>query len=115
MREKEWEIQIYESKAVNINGVWRNPSMTAGHADCAGLMPDGTSVAVEFKAAGRLKTFNKEGNERQKDFIIKRIHMNGFSCVVDSVERLKEIYEQWDKIRQVNPQEAKNYLLKMLP
>lgn len=115
MRAQNWEVEIYESKATQVNGVWRQQSMKAGHADCAGIMPDGTSVAVEFKAPGKLTTFNRGGNERQKDFIIKRIHMNGFSCVVDSVERLKDIYERWEKIREVNPTAAQQYLLSMLP
>jgi len=110
-----WELQIYESKSVNISGVWRSGGLKAGHADAAGLLPCGTSVALEFKAIGKLSTFNKSGNERQKDFIIKRIHMNGFAVVVDSVERLKSIYMRWSEIRAVNPAEAKHYLLSMLP
>ena len=115
MRENEWVVEIYESKATQVNGVWRNQAMKAGHADCAGVMPDGIACAVEFKAPGKLSSFNRGGNERQKDFIIKRIHSGSFACVVDSVERLLLIYDKWSEVKAVNPQEAKHYLLSQLP
>lgn len=106
----------YESKAVNINGVWRQGGLKAGHSDWGGTCPlTSIGVFIEFKSPGRLSTFKKSGNERQRDFIISRIHAGCFSVVVDSLERLQELYNQWIKIRLLNPQEAKNYLLKMLP
>lgn len=115
MRSLGWEVQIIESKATQVNGVWRQQSVKAGNADCEGVMPDGNSVSVEFKAPGKLATFNQERNYRQKEFILRRINMNSFACVVDSADRLKEIYERWAKIKEINPAEAKHYLLSMLP
>lgn len=118
MREQGWEVQIYESKAIynpKAGTYTQNQSVKTGNADCQGIMPDGTSVAVEFKALGKLSTFLKDTNLPQRDFILKRIHMNGFACVVDSAEMLKTIYIQWEKLKQKSDEAAKQYLFSMLP
>lgn len=117
MRAKNWNVQIYESKATfdPRRGVWRNQSMAAGNADCQGNLPDGVTIAVEFKAPGKLKNFNREGNERQVEFIYNKIQTNCFACVVDSAERLQLIYEVWDSRRKHSTELAKEYLLSMLP
>jgi hypothetical protein len=115
MRALGWAVEIYESKATfdPRTGHYRQQSMKAGTCDCMGLMPNGTTVAIEFKAPGRLKTFLKESNQRQIDFILTRIEMNAFACVVDSVDRLKAIYEVWTSLK--DRTEAKQYLFDMLP
>lgn len=115
MRAQGWAIEIYESKATQVNGVWRQQSMKAGHPDSAGTMRDGTAVYVEFKAPGKLSTFKKLGNERQVAFIKERIEMNCFACVVDSVDLLKHIYDRWSALRSLGPLEAKRFLEEVLP
>lgn len=118
MRDLGWEVQIIESKAVwnKAAGCYtQNQSVKTGNADCQGIMPDGTSVAVEFKAPGRLNTFLSDRRVAQRDFIIRRIHMHGFACVVDSVDKLSHIYKQWCEYRAIDKECAKQYLLSCLP
>lgn len=115
MRGMGWNVQIYESKATLSNGVWRNQAMAAGNADCQGVMPGGISVAVEFKAPGKLSTFRKEKNQRQIDFIEDRISMGGFACVVDSVSMLKTIYNNWLDKKLLGDEDAIEYLFDALP
>lgn len=116
MRNQGWSIQIIESKATyNPKGFWTNQAAKAGTADCLGTTNEGISVAVEFKAKGKLKTFNKETNKRQIDYIIEKINHGAFATVTDSVDRLKEIYDEWYKIRRISFDESKKYLKKMLP
>jgi hypothetical protein len=115
MRTHGWVVQIYESKATLSNGVWRQQSMKAGNADCQGTLPGGIACYIEFKSPGRLSTFNNPKNQRQIDFILARIDMGAFACVVDSVTLLSHIYSEWKKLRETDPTEAKNYLLESLP
>lgn len=115
MRELGWDVETYESKATWSGDGWKNQSMKAGTPDCQGVMPDGTAVAVEFKAPGKLSTFNLDKNYRQKEFIEKRISQNAFACVVDSVDRLHEIYSAWKYQKMLGPELAREYLMRMLP
>ena len=118
MRAQGWEVQIIESRAVynpRAGTYTQNQSVKTGNADCQGIMPDGISVAIEFKAKGKLSSFLRNGNERQRDFLIKRIHMNGFAAVVDSCELLQSIYDEWQAARAVSQEAAKHYLLTQLP
>lgn len=115
MRSWGWKVEIYESKA-NFDprtGRWRQNSMKAGTCDCMGLMPDGTSVAIEFKAPGKVSTLNK--NENQRDFLEERIKFNAFAAVVDSGQRLKDIFNKWSELRNIGTVSAQKYLLDMLP
>lgn len=117
MRQIGWIVKIYESKAT-----W-NPSqqrymqqaMAAGHADCMGNTLDGLTVAVEFKAPGKLKTFTKDGNQRQIEFIIEKIDSNCFACVVDSLEMLKRIWIEYCLAKSQSLETARAYLLSQLP
>ena len=115
MRAQGWNVQIFESKATLSNGVWRNQSMKAGNSDCQGTLPGGVACYIEFKAPGRLSTFNNEKNQRQIDFILAKIDMGAFACVVDSVSLLSHIYNEWKKRREIDPAEAKFYLLEVMP
>lgn len=118
MREKGWEVQVYESKAIynpRAGTYTQNQGVKKGNADVQGLMPDGTSVAIELKAPGKLSTFLSDKSTPQRDFIIKRINMNGFACVVDSVERLKTIYGEWLVTKQLSPEASKLFLFNQLP
>jgi GTP-binding protein EngB required for normal cell division len=115
MRAQGWNVQIFESKATQINGVWRNQSMKAGNADCQGTLPGGIACYIEFKSPGRLSTFNAPKNQRQIDFILAKIDMGAFACVVDSADHLAGIYNIWKEKRAADPEDAKNYLLDALP
>lgn len=111
MRAHQWSVQIYESKATLKDGVWRQQAMKQGNADCQGSTDDGLSVAIEFKAPGKLSTLRFH----QRQFLTDKINANAFACVVDSLERLQIIYAQWLKLRAVGLGEARTYLLSMLP
>jgi len=96
--------------------------MKVGTCDCLGSIggdndPNaGIACAIEFKAAGRLSTFNKEKNFAQRKFLIDKINANNFACVVDSAERLDLIYKRWADIKKnsgINM--ARAYLISMLP
>jgi hypothetical protein len=115
MRSRGWSIEIYEAKATQTSRGWRNQAMKAGTCDCMGATKEGQSVAIEFKAPGRLSSFNSPGRMRQKLFILKKISSNCFACVVDSVERLETIYLGWCKARVESVDLARAYLMKELP
>jgi hypothetical protein len=117
MRSQDWSVQIVESKnTYNPQaGRWVSSSTKAGTADCLGTLPSGTFVAIEFKSPGRLSTFNADKNVRQRDYIIEKIHTYSFACVVDSVARLKEIYDAYVSALEVSKDKAKNVLLNYLP
>ena len=115
MRQQRWSVQIVESKATfdPRRGVYRNQSVSAGTCDCMGTLPDGIAIYIEFKAPGKLKTFNREKNQRQIQYIKSKIEMNAFACVVDSAKLLEEIYITW---RATETPEAKRiFLTKALP
>jgi len=109
-----WQVEVYNSQATMTSyGVWKNQTMKAGTPDIMGLLPNGVAIACEVKAPGKLKTFNNPKNQRQIDFIKNCIKMNGFAVVVDSVERLKEIFDIWTTLQ--DPDAKKEYLTRMLP
>lgn len=115
MRSWGWSVQIIESKA-NWNGQsWVQQGAKQGTADCLGSTDEGIAAAIEFKAPGRLSTFNSERRYHQRKFIVDKINANNFACVVDSASRLKLIYETWKERRKINPAAAREYLISMLP
>jgi hypothetical protein len=117
MRDKSWSVEIYEAKAVWSASAqsWVQKGMKAGTCDCMGSTDEGISVAVEFKAKGKLSTFNKTGNFLQRKFIVDKINSQAFACVTDSADRLETIYNRWNKIRADDKGAAKLYLISMLP
>ncbi len=117
MRAQGWSVQIYEAKATfNPQAQrWVGSSMKAGTVDCQGVMPDGTFVAVEFKAPGRLCTFNLEKNHRQKEYLVEKIRMNAFGCVVDSARRLAQLFDGYKEAVLVSRDQAQMYLMRELP
>lgn len=117
MRVQGWSVEIYSAKATYDprRGVWRNQSMKAGTCDCQGVAPGGIFAAIEFKSPGRLSTFNQPKNYRQKEYILNKINVGAFACVVDSVNRLREIYAGFCQALQTSPDAAKVFLLKSLP
>lgn len=117
MRSMRWDVQIYEAKASYSaqSGRWTRQTMQAGTVDCQGVMPSGRFVAVEFKAPGKLKTFNLVKNIRQRTYLIDKINSNAFACVVDSAELLKEIYEAYLIALVDSDEAAKSFLFDALP
>lgn len=117
MRQQGWSVDIFESKSTYDprRGVYRQQSMKAGISDCLGTLPDGIQIIIEFKAPGRLSTFNKDGNHRQREFVIEKIRLNAFACVVDSLEMLQKIYFNWEAIRYQDKAKARAYLTESLP
>lgn len=110
-----WDVAIYEAKAVYnpFAGRYLRGVMKAGTVDCQGVMPDGTFVAVEFKAPGRLSTFNSIRNDRQREYLINKINHNAFGAVVDSAELLGQIYKAWADEK--DPSAKKWLLMDRLP
>lgn len=117
MRAWGWTVEIYEAKATwdPIRQIWKNSAMKAGTCDCMGTTEDGVAVAVEFKAPGRLSSFNAEDRYLQRKFIVDRINSNAFACVVDSSESLRVIYGRWKDLRAQGMGVAREYLLSALP
>ena len=118
MRQQGWLVETYDSKATwsTEQQTWKNQGMKAGTTDSMGVLPNGIALAVEFKAPGKLSTFNLNKNYRQREFVMARINHNAFSCVVDSVERLILIHDEWRRLRIVEGVKAsREYLLSMLP
>lgn len=117
MRMQGWIVKIYESKATwNPNQQrYMQQAMAAGHADCMGNTLEGLMLAIEFKAPGKLKTFTKDGNQRQIEFIIEKIESNCFACVVDSLERLQHIWKNYCEVKTKGLDVARAYLLAELP
>lgn len=113
MRSWGWSVQVIESKATWNGRAWVQQGAKQGTLDCIGNTDEGISASVEFKAPKRLGTLRF----LQRKFIIDKINTNSFSCVTDSQERLKIIYETWRELRK-NGEDfamARNYLLSMLP
>ncbi len=117
MRGMNWEVEIFEAKSTfdPRRGVWRNQSMKAGVCDCLGTMPCGTPVAIEFKALGKLATFSQLKNTRQIEYLTRKIEYYAFGAVVDSVDRLIHIYNEWSERSTESKDIARMYLLEMLP
>lgn len=118
MREKNWDVQIVEAKAAykpSAGRYIRNSSVSAGTCDCIGTLPNGVFVAIEFKAPGRLSTFASDKNHEQRDYLLAKIHSGAFACVVDSVARLENIYNEYVMALEVSRDKAKNFLLASLP
>lgn len=117
MRAVGWSVQIFEAKATwsPQQNCYVSQGMKAGTCDCMGSTDEGIAVAVEFKAPGRLSTFNREDNYLQKNFILEKINSNAFACVVDSADHLREIVVKWKLFRKDGLEAARNYLLSALP
>lgn len=115
MQSKGWSMQIYESKAKFINGRWAQSGLAFGTSDAQGNTDLGHAAYVEFKAPGRLSSYNAEKNFRQRAYIEGKILTNAFAVVVDSAWRLSEIYEAWVEVRESGHELARSYLFAVLP
>jgi len=102
------EASTYDSKT----GGWINQRVKSGVVDSFGNTADGLAVYVEFKAKGRLSTLR----DNQRSFLVKKIAKNCFACVVDSAERLDNLYDKWLSFRKKNAKTlCKKILMDALP
>ena len=93
-RQNGFFMRRYESKAKNINGVWRTSGVETGTPDLMGVCPRGYFHACEVKAKGRRSTVREE----QRDFLMNVIKRGGFACVGDSVEFVRGLYDKFFKL-----------------
>ena len=120
MRSQGWDVNIFDSKATYSKALKmyvKNRYMPTGVSDCCGNMKNGIAVYVEFKAPGRLAGFWNKDNIDQQSFLLAKINSNAFAVVVDSAERLSQIYNDYVKVRAdyLNPETTKEFLIKSLP
>lgn len=114
MRDWGWSMQVFEAKATYDPKAQRyiSQSMKQGTLDSGGSTNEGVAAWVEFKAPGKLATLRPN----QRLFLIQKIGVNNFACVVDSKERLIEIHSKWDFLREHgNYDAARDYLMSMIP
>lgn len=107
------EVQIIEAKAVYNPRVGRylRGQTNAGTCDCFGVLASGTACFIEFKAPGRLKTLKPH----QREYLRSKIDNHAFACVVDSAEMLNNIYSNYINWLAQSKNQAKHYLLNLLP
>lgn len=114
-KENGFEISVVESKAVfnRAAGRYIKGQTDAGFSDMAGITGDGSGCGafIELKAQGKLKTISVA----QYDFLLAKIQKGAFSCCIDSVELLAQIYYGWLTLKHQNPNDAKSYLISFLP
>ena len=113
LRANGFSMNVVESKAVfNAQaGRYIRGQADQGFSDAVGCHQSGLAAFVEFKAPGRLSTLRPA----QKAFLREKIDFGAFACVVDSVERLEEIWATYQSERRgVGPAAAKTYLLSLI-
>ena len=90
-----FSVQVFDSKATyseNDKRYKKSKSVPEHFPDLAGNCTNsGRAVYIELKAKGKLST-TSPGQHR---FLSQKIDDGCFACVVDSAERLKEIYFEW--------------------
>ena len=108
-----FSVNIVESKAVfsRSSGEYVSGQTDPGFSDCVGVHESGVGVFIEFKAPGKLSTIRPA----QHHFLTDKIKFNAFACVVDSVERLQEIFSTYRRIDFNDYQAKQKFLLSMIP
>lgn len=104
--------KIIEAKATwsHERGCYYSSAVKAGTLDCHFTDKNGFSCWVEFKAPGKIRTVLR--NRRQYQTLVEEIEAGCFAVVVDSVELLKSLYEQWLSIRMIEGLDASIAFLK---
>lgn len=102
-------IKNYESKAKNINGVWRTSGLSDGTPDLMGVCPNGYFHANEVKAPGKRSSLRPN----QREFLMRVILNNGFAICSDSVEHTKKLYDKWIKEKELK--KKRDLLIQDLP
>jgi hypothetical protein len=108
-----FDVSVVESKAVYSRSANRylRGQTEPGFSDLAGVTPNGIGCFIELKAVGKIANVSRA----QHDFINRKIRLGAFACVVDSVSYLAEVYRVWVLLLKQNEQDAKDYLLSLLP
>lgn len=108
-----FSMSVVESKAVfsASAGRYLSGQTVAGFTDSAGCTPYGMGCFVEFKARGKRSTLRPA----QREFIKAKIFKGCFACVVDSKDRLHEVYFKWLELSRKDKETAIAYLLSDLP
>lgn len=103
-----WFVNVVESKAVFSakSGIYHHGQTVQGTPDLLGCTNQGLFVAIELKAKGRLSTLR----ESQRKYICEVISRGGFSCVVDSADKLNEIWKSF-----IDSHNKKSTLMSYLP
>ena len=88
-----------------------NPGIPVGCPDLLGNCPCGFAAYIE------LKKHNADGVCRisQRNFLLQKIDSNAFACVVDSPEKIEQLYEKWVALREISWNVARDLLRKALP
>lgn len=104
-------VSVVESKAhySKAAGAYLGQSAPSGFPDIVGNDRHGRAIYIELKAPGKLSTVRPA----QVLFLLRKIETNCFACVIDSLERLQELYQFWDQTVERDARE--NYLRSRLP
>lgn len=108
------DVSIVECKGVynSATNTYLHGMTEPGYSDLSGNNKYGMAVYIELKAKGRRSTIRL----RQMQFLVRKIKAGCFAVVVDSPEILEEQYYQWfDLVMAKRIDEAKSYLLSVLP
>lgn len=103
-------INVYDSAAQpDSYNNFKRVHVKTGTPDLIGCTAEGVFIAIELKAPGRRSTLK----EHQRYFLNRVIKNNGFAACIDSVDRLRDLYNAW--IRLEDPEMKENLLLLDLP
>lgn len=110
MRSKGWSVDIVEGKGGI--GMYGQVTVKAGFPDCCGVTNIGQACFIEFKAKNRQNTIRPA----QYKFLTEKIQTGAFAACVDSVDRLRSIYQGWMKmVGNFGLEAGKGYLTSSLP
>lgn len=103
---------VVESKAVYSHSAGRylGGQTSVGFSDIVGVTPNGIAAFIEVKAPGRLST----AKPHQIAFLLSKAKLGAFAVVVDSVDLLERVYQEFEHRRKMSPDLGKNLLLRRL-
>ncbi len=98
---------VYSARA----GRYLRGQTNVGVSDIIGVAPNGVAVFVEVKAPGRRANLSPA----QVVFLTDKINHGAFALASDSVEHLESLWNEFKKIRSINLEKARDYLIADLP
>lgn len=107
-KDNNYFIKRMESKAKNINGVWRASGVGVGTPDLIGCSPDGLFIACEVKALGRRSTLRG----LQREYLVEVIKRGGYGFCSDDTDYLTMLLK---KLNNLPLAEIRLLLLRELP
>lgn len=110
LKQNDFDAMTVEAKATYSvqRGGYTGRAASPGTPDIIGNYKTGLSCWIEAKAKGRRSTLR----ELQREFLIRKIQSNCFAVVVDSVECLENI---WNQFRALPHSDRQMFLLNQLP